>query len=229
MNLECRDTKLLACFWVCLATLKGRANRERPTKHGKSSDKQEQQRQFYSGECIAGIGNKHASLPDSSIAHRYTLDEAGSAHGFAASFRTSSPAAAATTTTTAAAVVVAAAASFTHSLHPHHHHCPYSLYLCKCVSLREGRKEKNTPDPALVKQLATDSNKGESRQSVSHCQTWQEGGHTHTHTHTPGGRGGVADTNRQRVSNQKTHKKQKQQRCSTVATTRTYLQTRIFL
>ncbi len=194
MNLECRDTKLLACFWVCLATLKGRANRERPTKHGKSSDKQEQQRQFYSGECIAGIGNKHASLPNSSIAHRYTLDEAGSAHGFAASFRTSSPAAAAaaataatTSTTAAAAVVVAAAASFTHSLYPHHHHCPYSLYLCKCVSLREGRKEKNTPDPALVKQLATDSNKGESRQSVSHCQTWQEGGHTHTHTHTPGG------------------------------------------
>ncbi len=194
MNLECRDTKLLACFWVCLATLKGRANRERPTKHGKSSDKQEQQRQFYSGECIAGIGNKHASLPNSSIAHRYTLDEAGSAHGFAASFRTSSPAAAAaaataatTSTTAAAAVVVAAAASFTHSLYPHHHHCPYSLYLCKCASLREGRKEKNTPDPALVKQLATDSNKGESRQSVSHCQTWQEGGHTHTHTHTPGG------------------------------------------
>ncbi len=29
MNLECRDTKLLACFWVCLATLKGRANKEK--------------------------------------------------------------------------------------------------------------------------------------------------------------------------------------------------------
>jgi hypothetical protein len=48
-----------------------------------------------------------------------------------------------------------------------------------------------------VKQLATDSNKGESRQSVRHCQRWQEGGqtythtHTHTHTHTPGGLGGV--------------------------------------
>jgi hypothetical protein len=44
-----------------------------------------------------------------------------------------------------------------------------------------------------VKQLATDSNKGESRQSVSHCQTWQEGGHTHTHTHThTGGPGGCS-------------------------------------
>jgi len=125
--------------------------RERPTKHGKISDKQEQQRQFYSGECIAGIGNKHASLPNSSIAHRYTLDEAGSAHGSAASFRTSSPAAAATAaTTTTAVVVAAAAASFTHSLHPHHHnqhhqHCPYSLYLCKCASLREGPKKKTLP------------------------------------------------------------------------------------
>jgi hypothetical protein len=43
-----------------------------------------------------------------------------------------------------------------------------------------------------VKQLATDSNKGESRQSVSHCQTWQEGGHTHTHTHTHRGGGGCS-------------------------------------
>ncbi len=158
MNLECRDTKLLACFWVhhnVSSYIEGQSQqrdreRERPTKHGKSSDKQKQQRQFYSGECIAGIGNKHASLPNSSIAHRYTLDKAGSAHGSATSFRTSSPPPAATTTTTTPAVVAAAAAaSFTHSLHPHHHHhhhhCPYSLYLCKCVSLREGRKEKTLP------------------------------------------------------------------------------------
>jgi len=157
--LECRDTKLLACIWVhhnVSSYIEGQSQptkrkRERPTKHGKISDKQEQQRQFYSGECIAGIGNKHASLPNSSIAHRYTLDEAGSAHGSAASFRTSSPAAAATAaTTTTAVVVAAAAASFTHSLHPHHHnqhhqHCPYSLYLCKCASLREGPKKKTLP------------------------------------------------------------------------------------
>jgi hypothetical protein len=36
---------------------------------------------FYSGECVTGVGDEHASLPYSSVTHCYALDETRSAHG----------------------------------------------------------------------------------------------------------------------------------------------------
>jgi len=55
------------------------------TRWGGASGEEGREREgrvVYSGKCVARIWNEHASLANSSITDCYTLDEAGSAHGY---------------------------------------------------------------------------------------------------------------------------------------------------